>query len=578
MNKEVMVKNKKLALLLEYLLVILIILLVASCIMFFQLKNKVWINGDDTVFHDNRFYEILQQIKTNNSSYFQMNWSFAQTGRIVNAVYGPLFGYFMSFLLLLSGTWFKFQILQNYLLFLLGGIGMYYFAKRIKASKLAAILGMILFLVTGYMAYWIPGGTFNSWGAALMPYVLIQGVKMIQSEKEQINWLELGLTMAVVAQVHMLSIIFSICALIPFFIYGLIISKDKKELLVNTIKAILLFFVLTSNIWGSLCFLALTNHLSSTAPFNVGYYALHIGVGTNKDILRVTLYLIIAQLFYVLWTHSKNKINVFITLEGISFLFLSSQLIPWNLITNHFQFIATNLQFPNRFTVIAYPLIFGGIALSLTNFEREWQSKKIIGFLGFLAVLVVIIFSLKGNTQRIKQKTTEMMQTSYIVNWSKDKNLNLLLSNLPIYPLEYLPLHGKSTVLEQKKLIVNNLVAPNKIKKQVLSQGRLKIMWQADKKQKTSLLPIVMYHQSKLEVNGKNKGQIKHYNAIGMPVVKNKVGENEAVLTFVTPHWFTVLLILNLISWVVIIIFASYQVIRFCLEKPNLLTDKRVKS
>lgn len=69
---------------------------------------------------------------------------------------------------------------------MIGGIGMYHLAKKAKSTSWAAGLVILLFLVTSYVAYWIPGNTFNSWSAGLMPYVLIEGLKMIQARKNKL--------------------------------------------------------------------------------------------------------------------------------------------------------------------------------------------------------------------------------------------------------------------------------------------------------------------------------------------------------------------------------------------------------
>ena len=581
MNKEVVVNGwpRKA---IEYLIVILVILITVSALMFCQLQHHVGLILADTLFHDNRIYDMAQQLLHHNISYFQMNYGAYQSGRVINPIYGPFFAYFLGILLLFAGSWFRFQVLTNYLLFLIGGIGMYHLAKKAKSASWAAGLAMLLFLVTGYVAYWIQGNTFNSWGAVLMPYVLIEGLKMIQAREKQINWLTLGLIMAIIAQVHLLSIIFSLLALIPFFIYGLMISNNKREMLVSTVKAILLFIVLTANVWSAYLLLYTTNHMSATFAYPLFDTAMHLGSSTVKGtILFSTLVIFILQLIYVLINAKKQKLNLFLTLEGTIFFILSSQVFPWQFFDAHLPFFRTYLQFPNRLTVIAYPLLYVGVALSLTQlFRMKSKLGKGIGVMSVVWVVLAIIFNINANILKNTQQTMGVVAAPHAARWSRDRDLNLLIINIPSFNPEYLPLHDNINGAHINITLNKKLYIPNRdhFHKEVLAGGKLKIMWQADKKQKTSLLPVVMYHQAKLEVNGKNKGQIKHYNAIGMPVVKNRVGENEAILTFVTPHWFTVLLILNLISWVVIIIFASYQVIRFLLKKPNLLTDKRVES
>ena len=61
----------------------------------------------------------------------------------------------------------------------------------------------------------------------------------------------MGITVAVLAQVHMLGTFFAILSLIPFFIYGLINTKDKKKMWIDAFKAVGLCLCLTANVWGA---------------------------------------------------------------------------------------------------------------------------------------------------------------------------------------------------------------------------------------------------------------------------------------------------------------------------------------
>ena len=62
-------------------------------IMYPQLISHGVILGTDSIFHFNRFYDTAKQIQQGSWSYFQSNFSFQQSGRVINAVYGPLFAY-----------------------------------------------------------------------------------------------------------------------------------------------------------------------------------------------------------------------------------------------------------------------------------------------------------------------------------------------------------------------------------------------------------------------------------------------------------------------------------------------------
>ncbi|QNQ80996.1 cell division protein [Lactobacillus sp. PV034] len=561
MNKKIRIRCSRI--IGEYLLVISLILLTASLMMFFQLKHHVGLILSDTLFHENRIYDTAQQLLHHNFSYFQMNYGAYQSGRIINPIYGPFFSYFLGGLLLLAGSWFRFQVLTNYLLFILAGLGMYRLSKKVKASNWAAILSMLMFLATGYVVYWIQGDTFNSWGAALMPYVLIEGIKMIQTKDRQVNWLELGTVMGIIAQVHMLSIVLSVMALIPFFVYGLIISENKKELLINVGKAILLFVVLSANVWSAYLLLYSTNTISPTFSYPLAQSAVHLGAITVKGtILISTLLVFIFQLGYVFFCWKNQPINLFLTVEGFVFLIISSQLFPWQLLERQLPSLATYLQFPNRLTVIAYPLLYSGIAISLTHLlnNKNWGIKS-IGIVGSCLILLTFAYNTRSNMIKNEQQTMGIVATTHIAKWSRQPDLNQFLINVPSFNPEYLSLRHKITMARANMMLYQKLYIPNRdhFHKEVLAHGKLKIIWQGDEKLKDVLLPIVMYHQSQLVVNGKDKGQIKEFNAIGMPVVRSKVGQNEAILSFNIPKWFMTLLFVSIISWLIVIVFSICQ-------------------
>src|SRR5699024_2429762 len=141
---------------------------------------------------------------------------------------GPLFAYLVGSLLLSAGSWFNYQMILFYLLCIVAGFGMYLLARKVNLSRTVALIVGPLLLLCGYISYWIPSNSFNAWGAALMPYVLIQGINLFNDDKKHFNWISLAIMMAIVAQVHLLSTLQAILALIPLFVYGLVTTKNKK--------------------------------------------------------------------------------------------------------------------------------------------------------------------------------------------------------------------------------------------------------------------------------------------------------------------------------------------------------------
>ncbi len=51
-------------------------------------------------------------------------------------------------------------------------------------------------------------------------------------------------------------------------------------------------------------------------------------------------------------------------------------------------------------------------------------------------------------------------------------------------------------------------------------------------------------------------------NEIGMPQVTAKVGENTAILSFKTPIWFTVLLYISILGWIIMMIYGVFRLVK----------------
>ncbi|MHC9001263.1 hypothetical protein [Enterococcus bulliens] len=99
-----------------------------------QLLSHNVMLGADYIFHYNRFYETAMQLKTGNFNYFLSIFSFQTTARMINALYGPVMAYLQGLLLLIAGTWFRYQLLTNFLLFFLSGSSMFYLLKKSHRS------------------------------------------------------------------------------------------------------------------------------------------------------------------------------------------------------------------------------------------------------------------------------------------------------------------------------------------------------------------------------------------------------------------------------------------------------------
>ncbi|HBN37281.1 MAG TPA: cell division protein [Lactobacillus johnsonii] len=547
-------KNK----IIDYLIPIILSLVIATVLIWTELTTRSGLTLDDTAFHFHRFYDTYQQIQNHNFSYFQMNYGMGESGRIVNALYGPFFAYLMGSLLLFCSSWLRFQILITYLIFLVGGLGIYRLSRKIKLSQVVSSIVTALFLTTGYIAYWPRSNAFNSWGAVLIPFVLIQGINLLNNHKKRFSWISLGIVMAIVAQIHLLSTFFSILALIPFFIYGLVLSENKRQMWIDVFKAVGLFIVLTANVWGAFLLLYPTNQMASPIDYSPVLTAVNLSVaGTSTmwtSITEVTLLLFIVQLIYVIFNFKSSKLNTFVTLEGIVFLYLSSNLFPWQFVKDTLPAVTGYLQFHNRFTVVAYPLLFLGIGLTLNELIKSHGKK--LGMIASALAIVVVLFNVRADFNEINNNITYNKGITSNAKEMKEKGLAPYINKVEINSPDYLPVRKKIKSSDITGMLMSMYPQKNNFEQRALSNGRLELTWK-DSTSKVTTLPIFIYKQSELSLNSK---VIKpKVNEIGMPQVQSRKGKNTAILSFKTPTWFTILLYISILSWALLIIYGVFR-------------------
>lgn len=550
-------KNK----IIDYLIPIILSLVIATVLIWTELTTRSGLTLDDTAFHFHRFYDTYQQIQNHNFSYFQMNYGMGESGRIVNALYGPFFAYLMGSLLLFCSSWLRFQILITYLIFLVGGLEIYRLSRKVKISQVVSSIVTALFLTTGYIAYWPRSNAFNSWGAVLIPFVLIQGINLLNNHKTRFSWISLGIVMAIVAQIHLLSTFFSILALIPFFIYGLVLSENKRQMWIDVFKAVGLFIVLTANVWGAFLLLYPTNQMASPIDYSPVLTAVNLSVaGTSTmwtSITEVTLLLFIVQLIYVIFNFKSSKLNTFVTLEGIVFLYLSSNLFPWQFVKDTLPAVTGYLQFPNRFTVVAYPLLFLGIGLTLNELIKSHGKK--LGMIASALAIVVVLFNVRADFNEINNNITYNKEITSNAKEMKEKGLALYINKVEINSPDYLPVRKKIKSSDITGMLMSMSPQKNNFEQKALSNGRLELTWK-DSTSKVTTLPIFIYKQSELSLN--NKVIKPKVNEIGMPQVQSRKGKNTAILSFKTPIWFIILLYISILSWVLLIIYGVFRWIK----------------
>lgn len=529
-----------------------------------QLFTRKVILGSDSIFHYNRFYEAAMQLKNGNFSYFLSLYGFQQSGRIVNALYGPFFAYLQGGLILISGTWFRYQIVSRVLLHILAESSMYALLKQCKVKTSIALSLGLLYATTFSIQYWTMRQGFSSWGAALLPYCFIPAIHYVFYQR--VDQVRLALSMALIFQIHVLSALMLAMMYLPFYLYTFVkaTTSKKKETILKVLIAVILFLLLTVNVWGVLLYLRDANHLLD--PF----INREIGKNGIDGTARYWLYtpislmvLLILQFIYAIVNWKKlarwKRILHFIYFV---FFFLSTGLFPWQYLVENGNTFAELIQFPFRFFVPATILLLAITGLTVTRFVN-W--RKSIAVLLFAFAGVGLIQNIMDTTDRVKSAAQDgelisIVKHTYVEGdyqtislTMNDSDLSQFL-NLVVKPTpDYVPIYGTIGKQNTYDLYYENIVTNQRTEK-LIEDNYLVLTWQADEGEELNL-PIVVYKDSILTLNGKELDK-DDYNlsTIGTPTVSSQEGKNKLELRYQEPEWLFVAIFAPLIVLGIIVL------------------------
>lgn len=572
---------------------ILMIAAIALVVVSVQYFHHAMILGTDSNFHIQRIYDTAKQIQTGNWSYFQANYGFQQSGRIVNAVYGPLAAYIAGGLLLLVGSWQRFEIVSSFILLFLSGTGLYLFSRNAGANKkISTIVGISYMCSGGYSSSWLTGQKFASWGAMLVPFVLICGLTMIKDKKNPIHALTLGTSVALLIQVHMLTSIFVILGLVPFFLVGFLRTSQKGKMLFDLLGAMFLCLLLTANVWGA--YLDLLHAQSLQAPFvvnDLGLGTLHFSFGESylrqTGAIRFVLYF--SQILYVLFQWKRTSLtNHTLTVGGTIFLLISSNFFPWKNIGEHVDMLRSFLQFPSRIEVIATVLLLAGISLSITEVKTDEviNNTMILTLLSVASLVLVLqlmntitILSNRWNSNSPVQEPNNVVITKRVTakeirDVFRSKNIDEATKMMAKGAVDYLPAPTKYRTTDGKIKMNSKEPAPyedyisqivdNKLSvKKYVNGSRLITKWKA-KDAGVVQIPIFAYRHTRIVLNGRViniKNKVGRTN-IGALVVKGRKGMNTISIQYVPGKSFKILLLISLITWGFLILYLIWNVIK----------------
>lgn len=544
---------------------ILILLLASTLLITPFLFNHAMIIGSDAIFHFNRFYDTAMQIKHCDFQYFISIYGFQSSGRIVNALYGPLMAYAQGLLVLLSPSWFVYQMLSNAILYFCAGLSLYLLLKKARIGDQYSLPLSIFYMTCYSIQYWTIRQGFSSWGAALMPVCFIPLIDLVENKK--LSTIKTAVAVAAMAQVHMLSAFLLVFVYICFF--SSIFFNQSRMIKLKLIKQVGMSVLVCTALVANLiyCFIAVDGYNDIAQPF------------TNKYMWRMTVFtgssywlvyppvLILAIVFFVwqmtkMWHKSALLLRVTEITAFICFT-LSTNIFPWRLFSNSvFSFI----QFPFRFFIPFTVLLLLAVGLMLQNNAHiSWSFYSVI-IIVMVASLCQTMMS-SNNTLNVWHRSTKYLngQVHTRINsddnsqvkqsfFKKDKSkaLQYIVKSTP----DYLPIDSnnkKSKYELYQSLILNN---QQNFRKSV-KDHKLFLNWYGDYQKKVQL-PIIKYKNTVMILNHTSISKhMTQFSAINTPIITQKKGPNQLVVYYQHDWFLYPILLFTFMSWSVV--FIVYQ-------------------
>lgn len=547
----------------------LLFMLVACLLLipFFLLKGMLI--GSDAIFHFNRFYDTAMQIKEGNIQYFLSMYGFQQSGRIVNAFYGPFFSYIQGILVLCSGTWFRYQLVSNFFLYWIAASSMYLLLKRNGIGKKSACFWSLLYLSTFAIQYWILSQGFTSWGAALMPLGLIPLREMF--EEHRLPFIQMGVVMALLLQVHVLSTLMLALIYLISFGYCWFQSKQKKELLLQAFAAAGIFFLLTANIWASYLHLYSSNHIHP--PFV--NRSLHLNTINHKSAnwlvypIFFSIFMIAQPLVLLLNWKKSSVYQRFVVFLSLFFLFLSTSWMPWQFLIAHDSILAKAIQFPFRFFVPYLVLLFLSLALLMEQQSGRWMLKENVVMFSCLFVACAQTMGIAWHS--LNQWKSEDLNRRNSLHTFVDasdqealrqsffqKDLSLSLAYWQKSTPDYLPII-KTTETNKYKLYEKYVLNTEKEFQRQVRENQLHVSWESQQEE-SIYVPIVKYQQTELIFNGKKLSEEDYQcTEIGTLILQAKKGENQLTVFYRPPFYIPLIIYATMINWFLVLLIWGWK-------------------
>lgn len=576
---------------------IIIIFLASIFVVSPIILNKTPVLGVDGYFHYGRIYEAAMQIKHFNFSVLNL-YSFQQSGRIVNEVYSPFLTYVLGIILLLSGSWLKFQVIINILVLFISGISAYYVSRRLHLNEKFSIALGIIYLTSNAVASFLIVTGWRSIGLAFLPLMILPIFDMLQGNFKLKNSLILALAVSIQVQGHLLSAAFAVPVLIAPFVIGFIQTHNKwlmiRYLFISIASTILLclnsilpFLQLSkNNILVPPTKIDVTNAIFN--PFNVftnndiPFFGNRVSFTDNILAILVILGITIVILY---WKSISNFSKV-LTLSGFTYFFIGSNLVPWPTIQHHVPSILNFLQFSFRFTVLGDSFVLIGALLAVNELIKNLPdtfkrtTETLLVMLSIVSVINLAV-SVSDNVISNYRQTTTVAQSAAInpkdlrlkpmdghpVNTTTDlraawsnRDLSQLINTVDRTTPDYLPITKVNNNEDYYGLYTEHVLEKHSsFNKEVLSHGILRIYWTQNNAHRIEV-PAFTYKNTSAYLNGKklNATTISK-TPIGTINLNGVKGKNSLTLQYKTSNIFNLMIIVSDLSWLILICYFIFM-------------------
>lgn len=550
----------------------MLFLLLAILVVVPQISQHALVLGGDSLFHFNRFFDTEQQIEHRNFQYFISTYGFSQSGRIINALYGPYIAYLNGLILYIFKSWFAYQIVTDIFVLFVAGISMYYLAMSNKINHVSAVFISLLYMLTYGVTTWTTGQQFLAWGAMLIPLGLSVATRLIRDKKNPILILEMSIVTSLFIETHILSTLFLILIYIPFFIISIVVSHDKKRLFYKVGISTIITSILTSNVWFGMLQVYTSNDL--LAPF-YNKYPLQNGVvtlTTNGRVYYLILIIYLIQIGMILFKVCKvTMLNRIVTILG-AFLFICTlPVVPWNYIFEHIRFVSI-IQFPYRLLPFAEALLLLGVGLTLTNITDQKRDHNIEKLIMFVVVCLSLVFvQNKVYTQSLywhsnsnviasKNNVTATENGARLREYFSSSNLGAPFAHIWKPTPDYVPIN-KDSHMDHPYEQYNNEVAKNSSIKTTNNDG-VTVSWYSKDKSYYNT-GLFKYKNTRIKINGKPAVSSQYYTTdIGTIMIKSSIGKNVVNISYRISAAMKIALFISILSWIALIITLFFNIIR----------------